>query len=58
MRKDKEQQKRPQVKQLEIFSQTSEPIGAAISGTDKTLLSGVELSSRLEKRRALTGNIL
>ena len=58
MRKDKEQQKKSQVKQLEIFSQTSEPIGAAISGTDKTLLSGVELSSRLEKRRALTENIL
>jgi RNA-directed DNA polymerase len=58
MRKDKEQQKKAQVKQLELYSQTSEPAGAVIGGTDKTLLSGVEKSSQLEKQRTLTENIL
>jgi hypothetical protein len=59
MHKDKEQQKKAQVKQLELFSSmTSEPVRAVIGGTDRTLLSGVELSSRLESRRTLTENIL
>lgn len=58
MRKDEKQQKKAQVKQLELFSQTSEPAGAVIGGTDITLLSGVEKSSLLEKQRALTEHVL
>ena len=58
MRKDKRQQKTTLVKQLELFSATGEPARANIGGTDTLLLSGVELSSRLEKQRALTENVL
>jgi RNA-directed DNA polymerase len=58
MRKDKKQQKKAQVIQMELFGKTSEPMGANIGGTDTLLSTGVELSSRLEKQRALTENIL
>ena len=58
MRKDKEQQKKAQVKQMELFGKTSEPLEANASGTGTLLLNGVELSSRLENQRVLTENIL
>jgi hypothetical protein len=59
MRKDKGQQKKAQVQQLELFSsRTSEPVRAVIGGTDRTLLSGIELSSRSERQRTFTENIL
>jgi len=59
MRKDnKEQQKKAQVRQLELFSKTSEPAKQVIGGTDETVLTGVELSSRLENQRALTKNLM
>jgi len=59
MRKDnKEQQKKAQVRQLELFSKTSEPAKQVIGGTDETVLTGVELSSRLERQRALTKNLM
>src|SRR5688572_24751056 len=58
MRKDKEQQKKAQVKQMELFGKTSEPLEANASGTGTLLLKGVELSSRLENQRVLTENIL
>jgi RNA-directed DNA polymerase len=58
MRKDKEQQKKPLVEQLRLFSATGEPVRANIGGTDTLLLTGVELSSRLEKQRTLTENVL
>jgi len=58
MRKDKERQKKAQVRQLELFSKTSEPAKQVIGGTDRTVLAGVELSSRLENQRALTKNLM
>ena len=58
MRKDKEQQKKAQVKQMELFGKTSEPLEANAGGTGTVLLRGVELSSQLEKQRVLTENIL
>jgi len=60
MRKDKEQQKKKQVEQLEItFSQaTPSPEETTTSRTGKDSRSGVELSSRLTKQRTLTKNLL
>jgi group II intron reverse transcriptase/maturase len=58
MRKDKEQQKKALVKQMEIFAKNSEPMGANTGGTGTLLSAGVELSSRLERQRVLTENIL
>jgi RNA-directed DNA polymerase len=58
MRKDKEQQQKAQVKQMELFGKTSEPLGANTGGTGTLLSAGVELSSRLESQRVLTENIL
>ena len=39
MRKDKEQQKKAQVKQMELFGKTSEPSEANASGTGTLLLN-------------------
>lgn len=58
MHKDKMQQKKTQGKQLELFSKTSEPLKGSIDGNDKPLSDGVELSSRLERQRTLTSNVL
>jgi len=58
MRKDKEQQKKAQVRQLELFSKTDEPAKQVIGGIDRTVLTGVELLSRLENQRALTKNLM
>lgn len=58
MRKDKRQQKKTKVKQLELFSQTNEPIGGTNGRTKGETEIGVELSSRLEKQRTLTANFL
>lgn len=59
MRKDKEQQKKTPAKQMKLFSiQASEPMGSTIGGTEKDSSVGVELSSRLEKQRTLTENVL
>jgi RNA-directed DNA polymerase len=58
MGKDKMQQKQQEGKQLELFSSPNAPLKGSIGGTDKPLLDGVELSSRLERQRTLTENIL
>jgi RNA-directed DNA polymerase len=59
MRKDKSQQKNPLIKQLPLFGlQVSEPMEKATGRTAKHSLSGVELSSRLEKQRTLTAHVL
>lgn len=46
------------MKQLKLFSHPIEPIGTTQGGTEEKFQSGVELSSRLEKQRALTTNLL
>lgn len=59
MGKDKQQQKNTEVKQLKIFNmQTLEPADSLTDGIRKGVDTGVELSSRLEKQRALTENLL
>jgi group II intron reverse transcriptase/maturase len=58
MRKDKKQQKKTPGEQLGMFSKTGEPLQGSIDGIDKPLVAGVELSSRLERQRTLTGNLL
>lgn len=59
MRKDKRQQKNPEGKQLKIFNmQTLEPADLLTDGISKGNGSGDELSSRLEKQRTLTENLL
>jgi len=58
MRKDKQQQKKTNVNQLNVFSGNTEPIGTTIGRTDGNFQTGVELSSRLEKQRTLTANLL
>lgn len=58
MRKDKEQQKKAKVEQLELFSATGEPIGGTTDGIGKADLKGDELSSRLERQRTLTEHLL
>lgn len=58
MRKDKEQQKKRELKQLDLFSGKATPIGITIGRTDGNFQTGVELSSRLEKQRTLTANLL
>lgn len=57
MRKDKQQRKKAK-EQLDLFRGTIEPNGTTIGRTDGNLQSGVELSSRLEKQRTLTANLL
>jgi len=46
------------VKQLKLFSQTIAPIGSPEGRTERVNQKGVELSSRLEKQRTLTANLL
>jgi RNA-directed DNA polymerase len=58
MRKDKEQQKKAQAIQQSMFEKAGEPLRENTGGTGTLPSSGVELSSRLEKQRTLTGNIL
>jgi RNA-directed DNA polymerase len=57
MRKDKQQRKKTK-EQLDLFRGTIEPNGTTIGRTDGNFQSGVELSSRLEKQRTLTANLL
>lgn len=57
MRKDREQQKKKVYKQLNLFTDTA-PSGQTDSGTEKSVLDGVELSSQLENQRTLTTNAL
>ncbi len=57
MRKDKQQRKKTK-EQLDLFRGTIEPVGTTIGRTDGNFQSGVELSSRLEKQRTLTANLL
>lgn len=57
MRKDKEQRKKSKA-QLDLFRGAYEPAGATIGRNDGDLQAGVELSSRLEKQRTLTSNLL
>ena len=58
MRKDKKQQKRINASQLQFFSGKAKPMGTTTGRTDGTTQSGVELSSRLEKQRTLTADLL
>ena len=58
MRKDREQQKKEKVKQLELFKGPNRPAGQTQGRTGRGVLSGVELSSRLESQQTLTENAL
>jgi len=59
MRKDKRHQKNPEGKQLKIFNmQNLEPAGSLTEGISKGDSLGDELTSRLEKQRTLTENLL
>ena len=57
MRKDKQQWKKPK-EQLDLFREAIKPVVTTISRTDGDLPTGIELSSRLEKQRTLTANVL
>ena len=57
MRKDREQQKKEEYKQLNLFTDCT-PSGQADSGTEKSARDGVELPSQLENQRTLTTNAL
>jgi RNA-directed DNA polymerase len=57
MRKDKQQRKKTK-EQLDLFRKAIDPFGTTIGRTDGNVQSGVELSSRLEKQRTLTANLL
>lgn len=46
------------MKQLKLFSQPIAPIGITQGRTEREFQTGVELSSRLEKQRTLTANLL
>lgn len=58
MRKDKKQQKNCPDQQLEIFSPTGEPAKPITDRISETSSTGDELSSRLERQRSLTENLL
>jgi RNA-directed DNA polymerase len=59
MRKGKKAtEKKTKVKQLNLFSQTIEPTRSTDGRTERENQGGVELSSRLEKQRTLTANLL
>src|SRR3989337_3330612 len=58
MRKDNRQQKTEPGEQLRLCSKSGEPVGDQTGGTGERHPSGVELSSRLEKQRTLTENVL
>lgn len=57
MRKDKQQRKKTK-EQLKLFREAIDPTGPTIGRTDGNFQAGVELSSRLEKQRTLTSNLL
>jgi RNA-directed DNA polymerase len=57
MRKDKQQRKKAK-EQLDLFRDSIDPSGTTIGRTDGNFQAGVELSSRLEKQRTLTANLL
>ena len=46
------------MKQLKLFSMPVEPTEDSSGRTERNIQSGVELSSRLEKQRTLTVNLL
>jgi RNA-directed DNA polymerase len=57
MRKGKKQRKKMK-EQLDLFRESFKPAGTTIGRTDGDFQTGVELSSRLEKQRTLTANLL
>ena len=58
MRKDREQQKKKTGQQLDLFRVRYRPEEQTPGRTQRNVLSGVELSSGLEKQRALTSKAL
>jgi RNA-directed DNA polymerase len=58
MRKDKKRQKNQECEQLKMYTSTGEPYASHGVGNTGANDTGVELSSRLEQQRALTGDIL
>lgn len=58
MRKDRKQQKKEKVKQLDLFKDHNRPEEQSQGRTGRSVLTGVELSSRLERQRTLTQNAL
>ena len=58
MRKDKEQQKKTEGNQLNMFSIPNAPARRSIGRTDMEAGTGVDLFSRLESQRTLTSNLL
>lgn len=58
MRKDRKQQKRESVIQLELFSYTGKPIETVTDGIGAQTQSGVELSSQLKEQRIQTQHLL
>ena len=58
MRKDRKQQKKERVKQLDLFKDHDKPGEPPEGRTGGKALSGAELSSQLEEQRTLTTNVL
>ena len=58
MRKDREQQKKERVKQLDLFKDHDKPAEQPEGRTGGKALTGAELSSQLERQRTLTTNVL
>ena len=58
MRKDRKQQKKERVKQLDLFNDHDKPVEQPEGRTGGKALSGAELSSQLEEQRTLTTNVL
>jgi len=58
MRKDRKQQQKEKGQQLDIFSGIPSPVEVPAGRTGREHPTGVELSSRLEKQRTLTANLL
>jgi len=58
MRKNREQQKKERVIQLDLFKDLTRPANGPTGGTGKGKSAGVELLSQLEKQRTLTVNLL
>lgn len=54
MRKDREQQKKEMVKQLDLFKDQNRPEEQSHGRTGRSVESGVEMSSRLKNQRTLT----
>lgn len=57
MRKDKMRQKKDYGRQLELFNAEGEPAGLKAGRSSREVLSGDELSSRLERQRTLTESL-